>query len=62
MNDVAIGTIYVMPALIVQTVLEGKKLNMGEQAAESVVQFVAFTLEPFCRLLGEATSGSRAGQ
>jgi hypothetical protein len=47
MNAVAIGIIYVMPALIVQTVLEGKKLNMGEQAAESVVQFVAFTLEPF---------------
>jgi hypothetical protein len=43
MNAVGIGAIYAMPALIVQAVLEGKKLDMGEKAAETVVQFAAFT-------------------
>ena len=45
MNAVEMGAIYAMPALIVEAVLEGKKLDMGEKAAETVVQFVAFTQE-----------------
>jgi hypothetical protein len=34
-----------MPSTIVQAVLEGKKLDMGEKAAETVVQYVALTQE-----------------
>jgi hypothetical protein len=45
MNAVGVGSIYLMPSLIVEAVLHGKKLDMGDKAAESVVQFAAIAQE-----------------
>jgi hypothetical protein len=44
-NAIELGSVYAMPSLIVQAVLAGKKLDMGDKGAESVVQFLALTEE-----------------
>jgi len=44
LNVVSLGPVYSVPALIVEAVLEGKNLSMGDQTAASVVEFLAVTL------------------
>jgi len=53
-NVIQLGSIYSVPAFIVEAVLEGKKLSLGDQAAETVVQFAALTQE---RMRGATQEG-----
>ncbi len=44
-NVVDLGSIYAIPSNIVEAVLEGKYLNMGDEHASTVEKFLAITLD-----------------
>ena len=44
-NAIDLGSVSAMPSLIVQAILEGKQVNLGDKHAATVVQFLEIVLE-----------------